>query len=394
MAGPMRIALIAPPWLPVPPTGYGGTEAVIDRLATGLQALGHEVLLFTTGDSTCPVPRAWSRESSAFELLGQSLVEADHLLHAYERVSDYDIVHDHSLLGPLFASEQLRGRLVVTNHGPFTPEARTIVSRYAGRAAVVAISADQASRSPIPVEAVIHHGLRIDEFPVGAGEGDYLFYLGRFSPDKGAREAALIAREAGIPLLMAAKMREATEIAYFREAVEPLLGDDVRYLGEVGLAEKLALMGSARALLNPIRWPEPFGLVMIEALACGTPVLTRRAGAAPEIVDHGVTGVVCDTDEELLEAVGTIDRLDRQACRRAAEERFSVEAMVAAHVELYQRLLHALPSGIAGDGPGYVEQVEPEPEPAASIRLPSPLAPEARVGAGASLQAANPVAGL
>ena len=392
MAEPMRIALVAPPWLPVPPAGYGGTEAVIDRLATGLQALGHDVLLFTTGDSTCPVPRAWSRESSAFELLGQSLVEVDHLLHAYERVSDYDIVHDHTLIGPLLAPDHLRGRLVTTNHGPFTPEARTIVAQLADRAAVVAISRDQASRSPVPVDAVIHHGLRVEEFPIGAGEGDHLFYLGRFSPDKGAREAALIAREAGIPLLMAAKMREPGEVAYFREFVEPLLGDDVRYVGEVGMAEKLALMGSARALLNPIRWPEPFGLVMIEALACGTPVLTRRAGAAPEIVDHGVTGVVCDTDDELLDAVGEIDRLDRQACRRAAQERFSVEAMVTAHVELYRRLLQAGPSRAAGQGPHHAAPAESRSPAKQRLMSSRPADPRAR--AGMSLNAVSPAVGL
>ena len=335
----MRIALVAPPWLPVPPTGYGGTEAVIDRLATGLQGLGHEVLLFTTGDSTCPVPRAWARERSAFELLGQSMVEADHLLHAYDRVAGFDIVHDHSLLGPLLAPASLRGRLVVTNHGPFTAEARTLVTRLARRAAVVAISRDQASRSPVPVDAVIHHGLRVEEFPVGSGDGGHLLYLGRFSPDKGAREAALIAHKAGIPLVMAAKMREPEEVAYFHEVVEPLLTGDVQYAGEVGMAEKLELLGSARALLNPIRWPEPFGLVMIEALACGTPVLTRRAGAAPEIVDDGVTGFVRDTDEELLDAIEVIDTLDRAACRTAVEQRFSAEAMVASHVALYERLL-------------------------------------------------------
>ncbi len=215
----------------------------------------------------------------------------------------------------------------------------TSCTSLAGRAALIAISHDQASRSPIPVDAVIHHGLRPDEFEVGPGDGEHLLFLGRFSPEKGAKEAIEIAHAAGVPLLLAAKMREPNEISYFNEVISPMLDDGARYVGEVSGAEKIELIGSARALLNPIRWPEPFGLVMIEALACGTPVLTRRAGAAPEIVDDGVTGFVCETDEELRAKVDEIDTLDRAACRRAILERFSADAMVAAHVRLYEQIL-------------------------------------------------------
>ena len=372
MVAPLRIALIAAPWLPVPPVAYGGTEAVIDRLATGLQQLGHEVLLCTTGDSACPVPKTWIRERSAPELLGQSVVETQHLLYAYEQVADFDVIHDHTLLGPLLGHDQVRGKVVVTNHGPFTPEISDIFRRLADRAALVAISHDQASRSPVPVDAVIHHGLRPEEFPVGRGEGGHLLFLGRFSPQKGAEQAATIAHEAGLPLIMAAKMREKEEVEYFHDCVEPLLDDQVRYIGEVGPDDKLALLGSARALLNPIRWPEPFGLVMIEALACGTPVLTRRAGAAPEIVDHGVTGFVCDTDDELADAIGRIDSLDRAACRAAVCERFSQDAMVAAHLALYQRLVASDPTPLR-PVPDSVSDAVPDSVPdEICLRPPSP----------------------
>jgi glycosyltransferase involved in cell wall biosynthesis len=335
----MRIALVAAPWLPVPPTAYGGTEVVIDRLATGFVAAGHEVLLFTTGDSTCPVPRAWVRAQADLDLLGQSVVELHHLVHAYDRVADFDIIHDHTVLGPAYALGRCRGQVVTTNHGPFTAEINDIYAHVVQHAALIAISHDQASRSTAAVSAVIHHGVRPEDFPVGAGDGDYLLFLGRFSPDKGAREAALAAHEAGVNLVLAAKMREPGEIEYFHEQVEPLLDSRVRYVGEVGREHKLELLGSARALLNPIRWPEPFGLVMIEALASGTPVLTLRWGAAPEIVDDGTTGFVCESDADLVAAIGRIGELDRAACRRALETRFSADRMVRDHLDLYERLL-------------------------------------------------------
>ncbi|HYN28363.1 MAG TPA: glycosyltransferase family 4 protein [Dermatophilaceae bacterium] len=335
----MRIALVAGPWLPVPPPAYGGTEGVIDRLATGFQDAGHEVLLFTTGDSTCPVPKKWVRERAAPELIGQSYVEVQHLLHAYDEVADFDIIHDHTVVGPTMADSRANGVVVTTNHGPFTHELNEIYARAAEQASVIAISHDQASRATVPVSAVIHHGLRPEEWTVGAGDGDYVLFLGRFSPDKGAREAALAAHLSGVPLIMAAKMRERQEIDYFTEQVEPLLDTHVQYVGEVAMEEKQKLLGSAKALLNPITWPEPFGLVMIEALACGTPVLTLRSGAAPEIVEDGVTGFVFDRVEELASSLGQIDELDRGACRKAVEGHFSADRMVRDHLDLYERLL-------------------------------------------------------
>jgi glycosyltransferase involved in cell wall biosynthesis len=336
----MRIALIAPPWLPVPPPGYGGTEVVVDRLATGFHAAGHDVLLFTTGDSSCPVPKAFVRSLAAPEQLGQSFVELQHLIHAYDAVGDFDIVHDHTITGPIYAEGHCDAHVVTTNHGPFTEELDDIYGRAAAAGvSVIAISQHQASQATARVAAVIHHGLPPAEFRVGQGDGGYFLFLGRFSPDKGAREAALAAREAGVPALLAAKMREPAEVEYFHEEVEPLLNDDVRYVGEVDFERKLELLGSARALLNPIQWPEPFGLVMIEALACGTPVVAFRSGSAPEIVDDGRTGFVCETLEELIDRIPHVGDLDRSECRQVLEERFSAERMVRDHLRLFERLL-------------------------------------------------------
>jgi glycosyltransferase involved in cell wall biosynthesis len=336
----MRVALIAPPWLPVPPPAYGGTEAVVDRLARGLLAAGHEVCLFTTGDSTCPVPRAWSLPSSAVAKMGDSVTELRHLVHAYEAVGDFDIVHDHTVLGPTYASTLGDLPVVTTNHGPFNEDLKVIYASIAARVPIIAISHDQArTAGAIPIAAVIHHGVEPERFPVGQGDGGYVCFLGRMNQTKGVREAGLAARETGVPLLIAAKNREPLEQQYFETQVRPLLGAGVEYLGELSGQDKLDLLGGARALLNPIQWHEPFGLVMIEALACGTPVLAFPNGAVPEIVDHGKTGYLCAGHAELVEAIDQIDALDRAACRAAVEERFSNTRVVRDHLELYAAVL-------------------------------------------------------
>ncbi len=336
----MRIALIAPPWVPVPPPLYGGTEVVVDRLARGFHEAGHEVLLFTTGDSTCPVPRQWVLERSEHLRMGAVVPELRHVVHGYEAARGFDIVHDHTLAGPVYAERFPDLAVVTTNHGPFNDELLDVYRVIAPSVSIIAISHSQASHAQgLPIARVIHHGIDVAEFPIGDGDGGYFLFLGRMAPDKGARRAARIARQAGVRLLIAAKMREPLEYEYFDNQVRPLLGPDVEYVGEVGGDEKMELLSGARALLNPIRWVEPFGLVMIEALACGTPVLTYRQGAAPEIVDDGVTGFLCDVHDEMAEAIHRVDELDRKACRRAVEERFSTDRMVADHLDLFESLL-------------------------------------------------------
>jgi glycosyltransferase involved in cell wall biosynthesis len=189
------------------------------------------------------------------------------------------------------------------------------------------------------VSRIIHHGIETDVVPVGDGAGGYLAFLGRVAPAKGIVEAITVAQAAGIPLRIAAKCREPEEREYFDHAVRPQLGRGVEYLGELGERDKFALLGSAAALLNPIQWDEPFGLVMIEALATGTPVLTLDRGAAPEIVVDGATGFITHDTVELFERVARVDELDRAACRRSAETRFSATRMVDDHLDLYRELL-------------------------------------------------------
>jgi glycosyltransferase involved in cell wall biosynthesis len=337
----MRIGLIAPPWVPVPPPGYGGTEAVIDNLARGLQDLGHDVRLFTVAESTCPVWRDWLYET-AVEPMGTSVEEAAHVLAAYEALGDVDIVHDHTVLGPLLGThvEPHTHPVVTTNHGAFTRENLRIFAEIAKHAAVVAISHDQANRARhVPIAAVIHHGIDLDLYQPGRGDGGYLLFMGRMSPDKGVALAVRIAHASGRALMLATKIRETAERDYFEREVRPLLGPDDNVVTEVPLAERLEMLKGAAALINPIRWPEPFGLVMAEALASATPVLTFPRGAAPEIVTDGKTGFLCRDEADMVAAIDRVAQIDRAECRAVAEERFSLRRMANEHVRLYRRVL-------------------------------------------------------
>lgn len=340
----MRIAVVAPPWLPVPPPAYGGTELVLDGLCRGLSAAGHDVLLFTTGDSSCPVERAsvFATAPGTDHIHPES--ELRHVLVAYSTALEWgaDVVHDHTLVGPLYASTEHSGLPVVTtNHGPFIGELRPIYRQIAGRVPIVAISrhhASGAAEAGIPVAKVIHHGIDLGHYPPGPGDGGYALFLGRMNPDKGVARAIGVAQQAGMPLRIAAKMREPEERDYFEAVVEPLLGGDVEYVGEVGGTDKLDLLGHATCLLNPLAWSEPFGMVMIEALATGTPVIATPHGSAPEIVEDGQTGFLRAGDEGLVGALGAAADLDRGACRAAAEARFAKDRMAADHVELYDNV--------------------------------------------------------
>jgi glycosyltransferase involved in cell wall biosynthesis len=342
----MRIGLVAPPWVPVPPTRYGGTESIIDNLARGLVDRGHDVVLFTVGASTCPVERRWLFEEPA-EPIGAGEPEAAHVLAAYTSLApDVDVVHDHTELGPLLepslaAATSAGVPVVLTLHGPPTDAVRRLLLSHAARhAALVAISESQRGLAPdLPFTRVIHHGIDLDLHKQGPGGGGYLMFVGRMSPDKGVHRAVDIARRADLPLVIAAKMWEQSEVDYFRAEVKPRLHDGVELLLDAEPAHRLELLGRAEALLNPICWAEPFGLVMAEALACGTPVVGSPYGAAPEIVDEGVTGFLRESDEELVDALGRLGELDREACRLAAVERFSTERMARDHERLYQQLV-------------------------------------------------------
>jgi glycosyltransferase involved in cell wall biosynthesis len=322
---------------------YGGIELVVDQLARGLQRAGHDVLLFATGDSTCPVPTEWVLPAAEGLRIGMVVPEIRHVIHAYEAVGDCDVVHDHTVMGPFYCERYPDLPVTTTIHGPFNDELSDLYRSIAHRVPIVAIShAQRRAAVDIPIARVIHHGVDASRFPVGDGKGDeqgpYVLFLGRMSEDKGAHRAIEIARKAGIRIFLAAKMREPWELRYFHEQVEPLLSDDAHYLGEVSHERKLELLAGAAALVFPIRWNEPFGMVMIEALACGTPVLAFPEGAAPEVVDDGRTGFLCGDEAAMVDAINRLHELKRSDCRAAVEGYFSTDRMVAEHVELYQSM--------------------------------------------------------
>jgi glycosyltransferase involved in cell wall biosynthesis len=340
----VRIAQVAPLYESVPPKLYGGTERVVSWLTEELVRLGHEVTLFASGDSETSArlvpacPRALWRDSSCKETLPQHvrLMEL-----VFQDVSRFDVIHFHTdyLHFPLLrrcpcpSVTTLHGRLHVPDLGPLLAEYPEIP--------LVSISDEQ--RRPLPDanwQATVYHGLPRDLHTWREKRGEYLAFLGRMSPEKGIDRAVEIARRTGMKLRIAARIYS-EERAYFHETVEPLLRESssfVEFIGEVGGRAKDEFLGNAAALLFPIDWPEPFGLVMIEALACGTPVIAWRNGSVPEVIDHGVTGFVVDSIEDAVEAVKHVQWLDRARCRRVFEDRFDVARMARDYVDVYRRL--------------------------------------------------------
>lgn len=341
----LRVAIIAPPWTPVPPASYGGIEVVVDELAVGLHRAGHEVLLYTTGDSTCPVPRQSVLAQAKGDRIGDVVPELRHVSHAYDAVQGFDIVHDHTILGPSYAERFPELNVVSTIHGPLDAELTDLYQRVAHRVDLIAISQAQIESTPqVDISRVIRHGIDAARFPEGDGTGGYCVFLGRMCANKGAHRALDIARRAGVKLVLAGKMRTRAERDYFDTEVKPRLGHDAWYVGEVPHERKLEILRKAWCLLFPIRWPEPFGLVMIESLACGTPVLAFPEGAAPEVIEHGRTGFLCRDEEDMAEAVAQVGRIDRQACRRTVETTFSSQRMVDEHIELFEAVVARRPT--------------------------------------------------
>lgn len=329
----MRIAEIAPPWIAVPPAGYGGIEWVISLLADGLADRGHDVTLFATGDSTtrARLEFAFDRApgSSAINDIWHDTV---HTAFATRDLSRFDLLHVHPTWSALVAGAASRLPMVHTLHNAFHPHMRRIYEQIAKRGWFVAISEAQRAMMPeLNYAGVVYNGIDLDLYPLERRKGDYLLFLGRTAPDKGMVRAIEAARAAGMRLVAAVKTASDTERREWADHIEPLLADDVEVLGEIGVEEKAALLSRARAVLFPIDWPEPFGLVMTEAMACGTPVIATPRGSVPEVVVDGETGFIVGVDDFAAEAAAAIRRLDDidpDACRARVSERFSREAMV------------------------------------------------------------------
>ncbi|MBT2517579.1 glycosyltransferase [Streptomyces sp. ISL-90] len=339
----MRIGIIAPPWLPIPPPAYGGIESFVDTLARALSAAGHDVLLAASRDSTCPVPRLPGFEPSDPTTMGVTAFELRHLIRAYASLTDVDVIVDNTLAGPVVAASAAAVPIVAIAHGPFMPMIHEIYQAASPDVTFVAVSHHQASMAgPVRIARVIHHGIHVEEVPRGPG-GTSACFVGRMHPAKGLPEAIRTAALAGIPLRIAAKMREPRECAFFEEVVRPTLGSNAEYVGELSTAEKYVLMGESCALVNPVQWDEPFGLVMIEALATGTPVVATPRGSVPELIEDGRTGFVRSTPEQLALALQRAASLDRELCRATVERRFAAARMAGDYIALFTQVVHRPP---------------------------------------------------
>jgi glycosyltransferase involved in cell wall biosynthesis len=339
----VKIGIIAPAWFSVPPVRYGGIEWVVSILADGLVEQGHDVTLFAAGDSQTKARLVTSYDEPPSMRIGLSMPDLHHALTCYARAGDFDVVNDHS--GPLGAAlgAAVDSPVCHTVHGPLTGESGDVYSLIGSVSPSVGlISVSDSQRSPLPDLnwlATCHNAIAMDSYPFHPGNDGYLLFLGRMSPDKGAHHAAALARETGLPLILAGKMHDLQERQHFEANVAPLLGGNIEYVGEVSHDEKVRLLQNARATVFPIQWPEPFGLVMVESMACGTPVVATRQGAVPEVIEQGRSGIIVDSPAELAEAVKQAITLDPNECRASAVERFSPERMVDDYVAAYRRML-------------------------------------------------------
>jgi glycosyltransferase involved in cell wall biosynthesis len=338
----MKIAILAPPWFAVPPTGYGGIEWIVSLLADGLADAGYDVTLFASGDSRTRAKLSAVFEKAPSELIGRTFWELQHVISCYARYDEFDVINDHSGPPAFAIGGAVPTPVVHTVHGPLTGEPGALyesISRVAPQVGLISISMNQRKPKPdLNWTANVPNALELSLYPCNPHGGDYLLFIGRMSPDKGAHRAVAVAMQTGLPLKIAGKCREPKEKEYFGQFVEPYLGPahGIEYLGEVNHGQKVELLQDARVTLFPIEWEEPFGLVMIESMACGTPVIATRWGAVPEVIEDGRSGIIVDDYRQIAGALEEADKLVPRECRRYAEERFAPERMVADYVSAYE----------------------------------------------------------
>jgi glycosyltransferase involved in cell wall biosynthesis len=338
----VRIAQVSPLYESVPPKYYGGTERVVSYLTEELVRQGHEVTLYASGDSMTKARlvagcrRSLRLDRKCVDQLAHHVLMLEHLA---KDADEYDVIHYHVDYLHFPLSRRLRVPHVTTLHGRLDIPDLAPLYREFGDMPVVSIS--DAQREPLPVanwQATVYHGLPADLYRFRAKPGHYLAFLGRISPEKRVDRAIEIARRIGMPLKIAAKVDE-VDRRYFETSIAPLLREPcVEYVGEIGEGEKDDLLGNAYALLFPIDWPEPFGLVMIEALACGTPVIAYARGSVPEVIEDGVTGFIVTGLDDAIEAAERVGELDRRDCRQVFEERFTARRMAHDYVAVYENL--------------------------------------------------------
>ena len=340
----LRIAILAPPWIPVPPPGYGGIEFVVALLCDALVDLNHDVELFCAPGSRSRATVHPLLDEPHPESIERALFEADHVSRAFHAIetaarngSPFDVVHDHCGYTPLAMADRIDIPLVHTVHGPFDHETKPYYAVHGHNASVVCISRAQAAMAPTPeiVDDVVYNPIDIDDWPVGWAKDDYLLWVGRFVAEKGPQRAIRVAKAVGRRLILAGVVQPRHE-RFFAEEIQPHIdGEQIVYVGEVGGVRKQRLFADAYAFLMPIRWPEPFGMVMVEAMAGGTPVLAFPEGAAVVVVEDGVSGFLVADEDEMAARVPDAGRLDPLQIRRSAE-RFAPDRIAAGYEQAYR----------------------------------------------------------
>ena len=339
----MRIAQLAPLYEAVPPHRYGGTERVVAGLTEALVGRGHEVVLFASGDSVTSAelvaccPRGLRLDAKVEDPIAHHIVQLGKLV---ERAGEFDVIHNHIdyLAFPVAAAMRLP--VVTTLHGRLDlPDLQPVYAQYVGAPLVSISNAQRPPLSDARWLATVYNGIDLSHFTLREESGQYLAFLGRVSPEKGLADAILIARAVNLPLRIAAKI-DPVDREYFDRSIEPMLASPgIEYVGEIDEAQKNEFLGYASAYLFPIRWPEPFGITMVESMACGTPVIALAHGAVPEVVVQGHTGFVCQSLPEMVEAVHSVGRISRRACRAHVERQFTVAKMAAAYEAIYGRVV-------------------------------------------------------
>jgi glycosyltransferase involved in cell wall biosynthesis len=341
----VRIAQLCPPWLAVPPKGYGGIEWVVSLLADGLAAAGHDVTLFATGDSSTTATLEYVLEAApGSDRINDIMLDATHTMFSLRDAAErFDVLHVHSPFSSLAAAVETSVPAIHTLHGSFTAEMSGLYAQVADRAWFVAISeAQRRTNEALRYAGVVYNGIDVDRYPFVTEKDDYLLFLGRAAPEKGWLRAVEAARLTGRRLISAVKISHPTEIEEWEKRIRPILPEGSEVLGEIGHEEKAALLAHAQAVLFPIDWDEPFGLVMTEAMACGTPVIATPRGSVPEVIADGETGWIVDVEgypEEAAERLAKLDSIDPAACRDRVWRLFSKEAMVAGYERIFAEVV-------------------------------------------------------
>jgi glycosyltransferase involved in cell wall biosynthesis len=349
----VNVAMLAPPWIAVPPPGYGGVESVVSVLTDALVRRGIEVTLFCAPGSSSSADVVPLLAECHPDEIERALYESDHVARAFEEIElalpGFDVVHDHCGFTALAMADRLATPFVHTLHGQFTTATAAFYARHGRKAAIVPISSAQLASAPagLVTTETIPNPIDVEAWPLREQKDDYLLWVGRITPDKGPHRAIAAARAAGVPLVLAGVIQPGQRPFFEREIAPHVDGDRVHFVGEVGGAAKRSLFAGARALLMPIRWREPFGMVMVEALSCGTPVIAFPEGAAAELVVDGTTGFLVDDEAAMAAAVGRLSEIAPRDCRAWVAERCDVDVVAAAYERTYRSVMQPEVEAIA-----------------------------------------------